>query len=66
MVSPFRLKKKERRRWRKAARSIVSNIAELEDTNPEVAVSVRRASELYTKISSSKRRKTGLKVQPKI
>jgi hypothetical protein len=60
-VSPFRRKKRERRRWRKAAKGIVSNVAQLEEVNPAVAATVRRIVKICTKIATLKRQKKTLK-----
>ena len=64
MASPFQRNKKERRRWRKAAKSVVGNVAQLEKINPEIAASVRRMAEIYTKIAGSKRGKRPREARP--
>jgi hypothetical protein len=55
MASPFRNNKKERRRWRNAAKRSVSSATKLEELYPEVAAGARRNAEIYTKIAHSKR-----------
>jgi hypothetical protein len=64
MASPFQNNKKTRRRWRKAAISILSHNAQWEKTAPETAESLRKISKIYTRIAHSKRRKATKK--PKI
>jgi hypothetical protein len=56
MASPFRYNKKERRRWRKAARR-TDGVANLEETKPEIAASLKRIAKTYAGIAASKRRK---------
>jgi hypothetical protein len=53
MTSPFRLDKKARRYWRKAARTMNN----LEEINPGIADAGKRIAEIYTKIAQSRRKK---------
>jgi hypothetical protein len=53
MPSPFRLNKKARRSWRKAARTM----GNLENINPAIAEGGKRIAEIYTKIAQSRRKK---------
>ena len=56
MASPFRYKKKERRRWRKAARR-TDGVANLEEIKPEIAATLKRIAKTYAGIANAKRRK---------
>jgi hypothetical protein len=63
MSSPFRFKKKERKRWLRSAKKsvIAADKIESEGTNPDAVVVWRRHAELSTRIARAKRRKKKFK-----
>jgi len=59
MSSPFRLKKKERRRWRRSAKKNVEFLEKFQD-EPKKAFFLdvsKRMAEICTKMANAKRRK---------
>jgi hypothetical protein len=59
MPSPFRNTKQERRRWRKAARTIVHpTVLEKWENMPEAVETLKRIAGQYTGIAQAEREKT--------
>ncbi len=67
MGGPFRLKKKERKRWRQSAKRelVWAEKCELEGVKLELAAISRRLAAIYTRIALAKRRKTAKSASPK-
>jgi hypothetical protein len=60
MTSPFRYNKKERRHWRKRAKSMASSADKSADKgmDPKIVADMRSIAEMNRRISLAKRRKS--------
>ena len=58
MASPFRRKKKERKRWRRSAKKAIVSAEKFETggTKPEAAAGMQRLASFRTRMAGSKRK----------